>query len=326
MIEPRKPIAAFDFNAAAGGSFMTPGGKDFAIRLWFWMSAAMAIVFIVTIPFFIGGYGDVLEQSWISNRNLLGGGEPPDPEAMLVAFGKIIPGMLLFTLGLWAVTAAGETALYRRYFHDREASRQPLRFGREELRTMLCQLGVWALVFFIYFLAIIILSILGGVLSVISPVLMAIVIITGVFALLALFIFIPVRLAPAAALSMQRNKTHLLAASKVTKHRFWSLFVAYLVTYLGGYIAYYIIYMITIGIATGDMGFLMAISGLGEENPRILFEAAAERMKSPLGMLLGILAMIINAAALSAWILLVAGVNSYAVRWWTTDDPIPSFD
>ena len=33
MIEPRKPVAAFDFNAAAGGSFMTPGGKDFVIRL-----------------------------------------------------------------------------------------------------------------------------------------------------------------------------------------------------------------------------------------------------------------------------------------------------
>ena len=42
MIEPRKRIAAFDFNAAAGGSFMTPGGKDFALRLWFWMSAFLS--------------------------------------------------------------------------------------------------------------------------------------------------------------------------------------------------------------------------------------------------------------------------------------------
>ena len=55
MIEPRKRIAAFDFNGAAGGALMTPGGKDFALRLWFWMSAFLSIVFIVTIPMFMGG-------------------------------------------------------------------------------------------------------------------------------------------------------------------------------------------------------------------------------------------------------------------------------
>jgi len=326
MIHPIKPNSAFDFNVAAGGLFMTSGGKDFALRLWFWMSAFLAIVFIVSIPFFIGGYGEVLEQSWLSNRSLLSGNEPPDPEGMFVALGKILPGMLLFMLGMWVVVAAGETAFYRRYFHDAEAARQPLRFGREELRTMLCQLGVWALVFFIYCLFVIALSVIGGMLSLISPILMVIVIVVGVMAVIALFIAVPIRLAPAAALSMQRDKTHLLAANKITKHRFWNLFVAYLVTYVGGYIGYYVIYMISIGIATGDMGFLMALSGLGEDNPRILFEAAADRMKSPLGMLLGILAMIVNAAALAAWVLLVAGVNAYAVRWWHDDNPVPQFE
>ena len=125
---------------------------------------------------------------------------------------------------------------------------------------------------------------------------------------------------------MQRDKTHIMAASKVTKNRFWNLFVAYLVTYIGGYIGYYVLYMISVGVATGDMGFLMAVSGLGEENPRLLFEAAAERMKSPLGMTLGIMAMIINAAAMAAWILLVAGVNAYAVKWWSEDNPVPNFE
>ncbi|MEP3892026.1 MAG: hypothetical protein ABJN69_16335 [Hellea sp.] len=326
MIEARKPVAAFDFNAAAGGAFMTPGGKDFAVRLWFWMSAFLAIVFLVTVPMFIGGYGAVLEQSWLSNRALLSGSEPPDPAPMFAAFGAILPGMLAFMFGIWFVIAAGETALYRRYFHDKEGARQPLRFGRQELRTVLCQLGVWALVFFIYVFGVIAIAVVAGILGVISPILTAIVAVFGVFAILALFIIMPIRLAPAAALSMQRDKTHLVAASKVTKHRFWSLFVAYLVTYVGGYILYYVIYMISIGIATGDMGFLMAISGFGEDNPRLLFEAAAERMKSPLGMFLGILAMIINASAMAAWVLLVAGVNAYAVRWWTQDNPTPNFE
>lgn len=325
MIEPRKPIAAFDFNAAAGGVFMTPGGKDFALRLWFWMSAFLAIIYIVTIPLFIGGYGDVLEQSWLSNRALLSGQEPPNPAGMMVALGKILPGMLVFFLSIWVVIAAGETAFYKRYFHDAEASRQPLRFGRLELRTMLCQLGVWALVYFTLFFGAVIVGIVGGVLGVISPLLTGLVIFIAVFGFLALFIALPIRLAPAAALSMQQDKIHVLAANKVTKHRFWNLFIAYLVTYVGGYIAYYIIYMISVGLATGDMEFLIAVSGFGEENPRVLFDAAAERMKGPIGMTLGILAMIINASAIAAWVLLVAGVNAYAVNWWEEDNPVPNF-
>lgn len=321
MIAPRKCIAAFDFNAAVGGAFMTSGGKDFALRLWFWMSAFLSIVFIVTIPMFIGGYGEILEQSWISNKAVFSGREPQNSEAMLAAFGKILPGMLAFMLAIWAVIAAGETAIYKRYFHNAEVSRQPLRFGRMELRTAICQLGVWALVYFTLILGMIILSVIGGMLAVIAPMLVIIVVIVALLGCIALFIAIPIRLAPAAALSMQQDKIHVLAARHITKNRFWNLFVAYLVTYVGGYIGYYAIYMISIGIATGDMGFLIAVSGLGEDNPRILFEAAADRMKSPIGMTLGIIAMIINASAMAAWVLLVAGVNAYAVRWWKEDDP-----
>jgi uncharacterized membrane protein YiaA len=43
-------------------------------------------------------------------------------------------------------------------------------------------------------------------------------------------------------------------------------------------------------------------------------------------MILGIIAMIINASAMTAWILLVAGVNAYAVKWWNEDDPAPNFE
>ena len=320
MIEARKRSAAFDFNAAVGGAFMTPGGKDFALRLWFWMSAFLSIVFIITIPMFIGGYGEVLEQSWISNKAVFSGQEPTNSDAMLASFSKILPGMFVFTLGLWAVVAAGETALYKRYFHNAEASRHPLRFGRMEFRTAICQLGVWALVFFFYFLGAFAIGILATVLKAISPIFAAIVVIIGVFAIIALFIALPIRLAPAAALSMQRNKLHVLAANRVTKNRFWNLFVAYLVTYIGGYIGYYVLYTTSVGIATGDMGFLWSVSGLGDENPRLLFEAAAERMTGLLGMTLGIIAMIINAAAIAAWVILVAGVNAYAVKWWSEDE------
>jgi len=29
---------------------------------------------------------------------------------------------------------------------------------------------------------------------------------------------------------------------------------------------------------------------------------------------------------MAAWVLLVAGVNAYAVRWWMEDDPAPNFE
>ena len=326
MIESRKPIAAFDFNAAAGGVFMTSGGRDFALRLWFWMSAALSIVFIITLPFMLRHYGEFLEASWLQNQATFGKGEDPDPAIFLQAYAKVIPGMLAFTLGLWIVAAMGETAFYKKYFHDIEAPRQPLRFGRMESRTMLIQLGVWALLFGMYILALFALMIIAGIFSVISPVLMFIIMAIGFVVILVLWIKFSIRLAPAAALTVARDQRHVLAANKITKFRFWNLFVAYLVTYIGGYIGYYLLYTLSIMVATGDPDFMVAISGFGSENPRILFDAAAERFKNPLFMALGILAMILNAAAMVGWMLLVAGVNAYAIKWWAEDNPVPNFE
>jgi len=325
-MKPIKPVTAFDFNAAAGGIFQTLGGKEFALRLWFWMSAAMSVVFLITLPFMLKNYGNLIEQSWLSNKALLGGGPPPPPDQMFSAFLPVIPGMLAYLFGAWIVVAAGETAFYRHYFHNEEKSRQPLRFGKEEFRTMICQLGVWGSVFGAYFFGLLAIMIVAGIFGIILPILAVIVGVLGVIAIIALFILIPIRLAPAAALSMDNDRTHVFAARHVTKYRFWNLFVAYLVTYIGGYILYYLIYVLSVGIATGDIGFLVAMSGFGDENPRLLFETAAERFKNPLFMFLGIVAMIINAAVMCAWVLLVAGVNAYAVRWWKEDNPISKFE
>ncbi len=326
MLQPIKPNSAFDFNAAAGGVFMTSGGKAFVLRLWFWMSAALSVGFIISMPLLLRHYGAILEFNWLNVKSVFGGGPPPEPEMMLSAFGKILPGYALFMAAMWGVSAAGETAFYKKYFHGSEAPRQPLRFGRAELRTMLVQLGVWATVLGVYFFGAMAVGIVAIILGFISPILAGIAVFIGIFAILALLIAIPIRLAPAAALSVYRDKTHVFAANKVTKFRFWNLFIAYLVTYIGGYIAVYIIYFIAIIIATGDPGFLTALSGLGEENPRILFEAASERFKNPVFMFLGIIAMIIIASAMAAWMLLVAGVNAYAVRWWHDDNPGPNFE
>jgi len=286
----------------------------------------MAVALIIGVPFVLPFYGDMLDANWQNMQAIMEGGTPPANDAVFSTFGKMMPFYLPLMFAIWAVTAAGETAFYKRYFHGYEAPRQPLRFGSAELRTMMVQLGVYGCVFLGYFLGAMVIGIIAGVFGAISPILAAIVLVPGIIVILCLLPYLAIRLAPAAALSVDADRAHVLATFKITKHRFWWLFLAYLVTYVGGYILFYIVYFVALIVATGDPEIIMALSGLGEDSPKVLFEELRERFKSPLFMVLGILAMIIISAGASAWILFVAGVNAYAVRWWKGDDHKEAFD
>ena len=324
MTEPRKPVAAFDFNAAAGGVMQTPGGKAFALRLWFWMSAFTSIVFIVTLPFFLKHYGGMLEVNWLNMKAMLAG-ETPNSTEFLPLIRPALPGYLALMLGMWVVMAAGETAFYKKYFFNEEAPRQPLKLNRDVFRTM----GVQLSVYFCWFLGLMVFTFVGSLIAAILafvPILSALFVLFFVIALIALMIAIPIRLAPSAALTIANDKFHAPSTRHITKFRFWNLFLAYLVTWVGGYLLYTLIMTLAVALATGDPGFMGAISGLSEENPRIMFEAAAEKYSNPLFMFLGIIAMIIVAAAFAAWQLLIMGVNAYAVRWWKEDNPTPNFE
>ena len=79
-------------------------------------------------------------------------------------------------------------------------------------------------------------------------------------------------------------------------------------------------------LISGNPDFLTAMSGFGGENPRLLVEATIDRFSNPLYMILGIIAMALMATALSAWILWIAGVSAYAVRWWHSDNPAEAFE
>ena len=324
MTEPRKPVAAFDFNAAAGGAFHTQGGKAFAIRLWFWMAAFTSIVFIVTLPLFMKHYGGFLEMNWLNMKAMMSG-ETPDSAGFTELIIPALPGYLTLMLGMWVVMAAGETAFYKKYYFNEEAPRQPLKLNGDVFRTMGVQISVylcWALGLFVFtFIGSLIAAILAFV-----PILSAIFVLFFAIALIALMVAIPIKLAPSAALTVANDKFHVPSTRHVTKFRFWNLFLAYLVTWVGGYLMYTIVMTLAVALATGDPGFMGAISGLSEENPRIMFEAAAEKFSNPLFMFLGIIAMIIVAGAFSAWQMLIMGVNAYAVRWWKEDNPTPNFE
>ncbi len=326
-IEPRKPITPFDFGQAAGAWFNTPGGKEYALRLWVWHSAATLIVLMICLPLMLPHYGEILEAVWRVNQQTLSG-QPSEQLslALWAALGKVAFPSVLFAVGLMLSTSIGESALYRKYLLGAEPARIPLRFDIHTGRNLLAQLGFYALYMGIYMSGLLAITIIGGVFGLVFSPLGALVVVLGFVALLIVLIGYPIRFAPAAALTALDGKTHLWATKKVTKHRFWSLFGVYLVVYIGGYIGYYVVSLIGMLLISGNPDFLTAMSGFGGENPRLLVEATIDRFSNPLYMILGIIAMALMATALSAWILWIAGVSAYAVRWWHSDNPAEAFE
>ena len=326
-IESRKPTTPFDFGQAAGAWFNTSGGKEYVIRLWVWHSAATLIVFMICIPLFLPHYGELVEASWRVNQQTFSGqSSEAESMALWAAFANVALPSLLFLVGMMITTSMGESAFYRKYLLGAEPARIPIRLDKHTGRNMLAQIGFYLLYFLVYALGILALVIIGGVFGLIFAPLAAVVVVIGVFALLGLMVAYPIRFAPSAALTALDGKTHVLATKNVTKHRFWSLFGVYLVVYIGGYIGYYIVTLLAMLLVSGNPDVLMALSGLGAENPRPMIEGILARFSNPLFMFLGIVGMTMVAAALSAWILWIAGVSAYAVRWWHSDDPAKAFE
>lgn len=325
-VEIRDPQAKYDFGQATTAWFNTSGGKDYALRLWFWHSAVIFVVFLVTVPFLMPVMAEFSEASWIYNRAVLSN-DTEAPIAYLSSVGNALPIYGLFMLGIWISSALGEAAFYRKYLTGEEPARLPIRFNAFTMRNMLVQLGFYVLMFFVTVLLSMLAGIIGGVFGFLSPVLGAAVVVFAVISVIifALVVF-PVRVACAAALTALTKKVHILSAKNITKRRFWPLFGAYLVTYVGGYIAYYIVYMIVLIAVSGNPDFITAISGLGTDNPSIVFQAMFERLSNPLIMFVAVLGMAALAAAWSGWMLWIAGVSAYAVKLWVQDDPTAAFE
>lgn len=319
MIKPRTIKTPFDFGRAITMPFQTSGGTQFAWRLLFWMSAIMSVVYLVTFPMILPHYGELLSINQQNIQNI-GSGQQPDNTRMIALFAKMGPAYLLMMAGMWFAWVIGETALYRKVLRDEETPRLPLRISGDELRVLLSQLGVFATIILVYFLGIFVVTLVGGIITAVIAPLGVLLIVIGIIALMLLVLYLCVALAPAAPLSVFNRKPHVLAANKIVKHRFWSLFGAYIVVFIGGYIVIYLVMYLGIIAVTGNADFFVAMSGFGKEDPQFLMEAAAQRLQNPLIMAIAVIAQIAYAVAISLWILCLTGVGAYAVQWWENDD------
>ena len=310
-------MSDFKFEEAVTQAFRTSGGKQFGWRLLFWAAACVSVVSLIAIPMMMPYYGDLLAINQQNMQAILGGDpDSIDNKAMNATLLKMAPAYCLWMTGYWLAWIAAEAALHRKVLHGTEHPKQPLRLGKDEFRVWLSQLGVFGILFLIYFFGVFALILLA-----VIPVLGAIVALVLIIALPCFLILASVRLAPAASLSILKNKTHALAAKEITKGKFWTVFPAYLVTFVGGYFLLYVIMIIGVGLVTRDMNFFMSMSGLGEEDPKAVMAAAGERFKNPLVMLMGILALIAYSAAYAFWMISIIGVGSHMTKVWGNQSP-----
>lgn len=325
-IQPRKPVLPFDFASAIGLPFKTSDGKRFVIPLLIWMTAAMTIVYLIAWPMMFSDYGALLEYNWENMQATLNGGAQPDPARMLTLMGEMAPAYAVLMIGMWCVLASGEAALHRKVLLGQGTVRRPLGFGKVELRIMLVQLCVWGLWFLAYIGGALLIGIVGGLLAAIVTPLGVLVIVFGVIVLLAFLVYLPVKLSPAAALTVSQSKIHIVSARSISKYRFWNLFLSYMVVMILGYVGIYMIGTLCMFIATGSAESMMALYGLTPDNPRLTFEATAERMKNPVFLAIAIVALVTYLAAFNLWYLCLAGIGTYAVKWWRDELPSSSFD
>lgn len=307
---------SFDFGKAISQPFQSEDGRAFALRLLFWVAGPMAIINLVFIPFYGKAYPALLEYNWLNFQAIMGNGSEPDPMIVFQNIGSIAWIYVLHMFALMATFAMGEAALHRKILFNQEYARRPIGFGRQEWLVLTAQISIWMLYLFGIMALTFIISFLGVALGVAIPVIGGLIILLGVFSIFAFMIYFPVRLAPAAALSVQDNSLHVLTAKTVTKGRFWKLIGPYLVLWLIGYTAVSLVMSLGIWAVSGQEDMIIAMSGMSEENPRLLFETMYERLKNPIVMLIGILFIIVYTAICVLWYLCISGVATYATKLW----------
>jgi hypothetical protein len=293
-----------------------------------WTSVLLAIASVFFAKPYIGLMGDVLEASWASSQN------QDDPEAALAVFtsmAKYIMPMLLASLLMWAVYASAETAFHKRVFHDHDAGFFPLRFGADEIRVMGAQFMVYFMVFGIYILGLFAIILVAGIAgfagqgSGILAVLIGLITLVGFFVFIWFLAYFSIRMAPAAAMTVRNQKLAITAGWAITKKRTGNLFLAYLLIFIIGYVAISVVQMAAFS-AVFDANYFEMIYGLSDDNPKVAFEKATEKLKQPGTIILIVVGIIVYLIVSVIWWLSIAGVANYAVQWWEETNEENVFD
>jgi len=185
--------------------------------------------------------------------------DPSDPRmmAMMQAYLGIAPLYFLFMIVVYVALASFEAAVHRWLVRGESGGGfLGLNLGADTWRVFLCYI-VWLCVLVGLYLALVIalLVVAGGIGFAIAQASdggggAAIAGLVGFvvgFALFCAFLYVIVRLAPATATTIGRKQFAFFDAWKVTRGRFWSMFLAYLILF--------VMYLVALAVIGSAMGF-----------------------------------------------------------------------
>ncbi len=312
-----KPVFThkFDIGDAMATPWNMPGGRNFLVRIVLWGTALMLLSYAIFGRKFISAYADLL----IANAEVQNADGDAVGEAateMMSQMGGFFASVALMSLFSWMVMISVETAMHKNVFRGTDHGAFPLRFGRDELRVLLAQLVIGVIIFLVYILSIVFLSVLiGGVIAV-GGGFVGLAIILGIVGFVA-FIVLMVRLiqgwGPAAAMSVRDDKQRIFDGWPLAQGRNWPVFGTFLVVGLLGYILIYVIMIMGMFASFGNMDFLIAMSGL-ESDPAALFETMGEAIKTPRVMIPLVFFTILYFIAAMLWYLHIWGIYNYIVQ------------
>ena len=243
-----------DVGSIISGSFRPIREWPVAVAVWglIYMAATIAMTFAMR-PFVAGAWGASL------------GG---DPQARLAAAMGSLGNLLLVELGLLILFVILMTAAQRAVLRPADKGLFYLKLGMDELR-MLALTIILVILFYVG------LVVAVGVLAVGAVALgraaAVVLMIVGIIALLALAIWLEVRLSLAFPLTLLRRRIIIGESWRLTRGRFWTLFGAYLVLFVVFLVFWSVVASLTAGSYLAEV---MRAAG----NPQRIQQAAQAQM------------------------------------------------
>lgn len=242
----------YDFSRATFLPFQLP--HRFSIRLAAWLALFSMV---------IGMVSNYVSLDTMTEFNVVMQNDEAltDPMTIFAAYGNIMPYLILPAILSGLLLLVGEIALHKKVHLGHDDGIFPIRLGPVEGRGFLAMLAVLCFcliataIGFILFIVFAMLGVsfaAGGInsASVLFFVICYIVILLPI-------IWIGIKFAPAAALTVRRKKITVMEGWKATQGRFWWMFLSYLVLT--------VVFIIFIAVALFTMIFVMKLTGIASD-------------------------------------------------------------